>query len=365
MPTRHRGALAVTLALLASVTPLAAQQTPPGVVLKSGAVEISLNGRVQTQFNTTSVDDEPATLMELRRLRLEATVRVNDVVSGRIQPDFAPGNRVVMKDAYLRITLDPALQFLAGQAHRPFSPITITTSNRILPIERGVRIRGVDDAWDEFNLVSELGYADRDVGLQVLGSPRGAPLGLSYQAGYFNGPARSEAGSESTHQLAARLAIHPLELLRVGAAWSSRDFVLADSLAVPVGLERIERGHAWEVDVEIGAYERPGPHFVAEAAIGDVDPHADARFFGAQAWLGWRTGPVGTKISAVEPILRASYGDPDVDGDAGVEGGGTLLTPGINLYLGGLNRVMFNWDFWNPLAGRSENGFKAQFQLAF
>ena len=365
MPIRHRGALAVALALLASATRLAAQQTPAGVVLKSGAAEITLNGRVHTQFNTTSVDDEPATLMELRRLRLEVTVRVNDVVGGRIQPDFAPGNRVVMKDAYLRLTFDPAFEILAGQANRPFSPIHLTSSNRILPIERGVRIRGLDDAWDEYNLVSGLGYADRDVGLQVLGSPRGAPLGLSYQAGWFNGPARGETGSESTYQLGARLAIHPLERLRVGAAWSSRDFVLADSLAVPGGLERIERGSAWEVDVELGAYERPGPHLVAEAAFGDFDPHADARFFGAQAWLAYRTDSVGTKISAIEPVFRVSYGDPDVDGDAGVEGGGTLLTPGINIYLGGLNRVMFNWDFWNPLSGRSENGFKAQFQLAF
>ena len=53
-------------------------------------------------------------------------------------------------------------------------------------------------------------------------------------------------------------------------------------------------------------------------------------------------------------------------GDEGPEeGGGTLVTPGVNLYLGGLNRIMFNWDFWNPLTGESQNSFKTQFQLAF
>lgn len=363
MPIRRRGALIVTVALFASVTKLAAQDAPPAVVLKSGAVEVTLNGRVHTQFNTTTADGEPATAMELRRIRLEATVKVNDVVSGRIQPDFAPGNRVVMKDAYLRLNFDPGFQILAGQAHRPFSPITITSSNRILPIERGVRIRGVEDAFDEFNLVSELGYADRDVGLQVLGSPRGAPLGLEYRAGFFNGPARGDADSANTYQLAARVSVEPVRRVRVGAGWSRRDFVRES--VIPEGGEDVEAGQAFEVDLEMGAYERPGPHFVAEAAYGDFDPHEGTRFWGAQGWLGYRTGPLGEKITAVEPIFRVSHGDTNANDVGEGNAGGTLITPGINLYLGGLNRVMFNYDFWNPLEGGRQGSFKAQFQLAF
>ncbi|HYJ78611.1 MAG TPA: porin [Longimicrobiaceae bacterium] len=359
MPSRCRGPLAVTFLLLASVTHLPAQT--PAVVLKSGAMEIAINGRLHTQFNTTSVDDEPATAFELRRIRLEALVKINDVVSGKIQPDFA-GNRVVMKDAYMRITLDPGFQILAGQAHRPFSPIPFTSSTRILPIERGVRIRGVDDAWDEYNLVSVLGYSERDVGLQVMGSPRGAPLGLFYQAGIFNGPARAEAGSEDTYQVGARLAVQPLPNVRVGGAWSSRHF--AEASADPHAPPEIERGHAWEVDVEYGGYE-PGLHVVAEAVYGDFDPFAGARFFGAQGWLAWRTDELASKIVNVEPVLRVSYGDANANDSGPEEGGGTLVTPGVNLYLGGLNRIMFNYDFWNPLAGEKHSSFKAQFQLGF
>jgi hypothetical protein len=41
------------------------------------------------------------------------------------------------------------------------------------------------------------------------------------------------------------------------------------------------------------------------------------------------------------------------------------VTPGINLYLGGQNRVMFNYDFWNPTDGERQGSFKTQFQLAF
>jgi hypothetical protein len=364
MNIRHGAALAVTLLFFSPVTKLAAQQ-PAGVVLKSGAIEIQLNGRVHTQFNTTTVEDEPATEMELRRIRLEATVKVNDLVSGRIQPDFAPGNRVVMKDAYLRLSLDPGLNFLAGQAHRPFSPLTITSSNRIIPIERGVRIRGLDEAWDEHNLVRNLGYTDRDVGLQVMGSPRGAPMRFSYAAGFFNGPARGDAEGENTYQLAARVSVEPLRLFRVGAAWSRRDFVREPNL--PESPLDVEGGQAFLVDAELGAYDSAGVHLAAEAAYGDFDPHTGSRFFGAQGWLAYRTRPLGRKISAVEPLIRISHGDPDVNdrGDEGENGGGLLLTPGINLYLGGQNRVMFNYDFWSPTDGERQGSFKTQFQLAF
>jgi hypothetical protein len=361
MPSPARSAPAVTFVLLAAVTSLPAQT--PTVVLKSGATEIAINGRIHTQFNTTSVDEEPSTAFELRRVRLEALVKINDVVSGKIQPDFA-GNRVVLKDVYMRITLDPGFQILAGQAHRPFSPIPITSSTRILPIERGVRIRGVDDAFDEFNLVSELGYGDRDIGLQILGSPRGAPLGLSYQAGFFNGPAREDAGGENTYQLVARLAVQPHPEVRIGTAWSSRDFARPAIPTDPDLPPEIERGNAWEVDVELGGYD-PGLHLVTEAVYGDFDPFTDTRFFAAQGWLAWRSAELGSKIVNVEPLLRVSYGDANFNDEGPEDGGGTLITPGVNLYLGGLNRIMFNWDFWNPLTGEAQNSFKTQFQLGF
>ncbi len=44
---------------------------------------------------------------------------------------------------------------------------------------------------------------------------------------------------------------------------------------------------------------------------------------------------------------------------------GTLFTPGINVYLGGLNRVMFNYDLWSPDGAGTEGSFKVQFQLGF
>jgi len=363
MPSPRARVLAVTSACLLAVTKVRAQQPAGGVVVTSGAAELRIGGRIQTQFATSTVDTVPATGFELRRLRLEATVKFNDVVSGKIQPDFAPGNHVVMKDAWMKIALDPAFTLLAGQAFRPFSPITFTSSTRTLPIERGVRIRGLAGAFDEYDVVSALGYSERDVGLQVLGAPKGAPLGLSYQAGFFNGPARERARDRNTYQLAARASVSPVKDLRVGGAWSSLDFVRAP--ADPAATVEVRRGSAWEADLEYGAYERPGVHLVAEAAYGDFQPFTGTRFFGTQGWLGYRTPRLGGKIQSAEPLLRASYADADVNDRAGANPGGLLLTPGVNLYLGGLNRVQLNWDFWNPLEGDSHNSFKTQFQVAF
>ena len=107
----------------------------------------------------------------------------------------------------------------------------------------------------------------------------------------------------------------------------------------------------------------------AVIAEGIVPESAGAEFRGAQGWVGYRTGRVSSGISAVEPLLRVSYGDPDVDGDGGIvdAAGGTLVTPGVNLWLGGLNRIAINWELWNPDVDGEEtvHSAKVLFQMAF
>ena len=99
-----------------------AASTPAGE-LRLGAATVSLSGRVQTQFNTTTVDTEPATAFELRRIRLEANVKVNDVVSGRIQPDFAPGN---LRADY--VLPSRRLKVLSGGVFWPTTTVTSTAT---------------------------------------------------------------------------------------------------------------------------------------------------------------------------------------------------------------------------------------------
>jgi hypothetical protein len=362
MTSLPRRTFAVASAYLALAT--AAPAAGQGFVIATpdSSARITFGGRVQTVFNTTSVDDHPATQTELRRVRLEATLQFGHVVGGKIQPEFA-GSRVLLKDAYVRLNFDPALQVWAGQAHRPFGVVSPASTVRLTPIEKGVRIRGVADAFDEYNILLGLGYSDRDVGLQLRGEPHGAPIGLSYAVGFFNGPARTLAPDENTYQVVARVAAHPVEWARVGVGYSRIDFA---NVIDDVAEVETHEGAAWEADVELGS-ERAGPRLVAEVTRGDFDPFAGAEFFGAQGWVSYRTGRASSTIAALEPFVRVSHGDPDVDDDlVGSDAvGGTLVTPGINLWLGGLNRFALNYELWNPATGESARSFKAMFQMAF
>lgn len=360
MRLARRGTAAVTCAAALAVTfsPARAQQQP-APTFTVGGMEVTLGARLQTQFNTSSVDSVPATDWILRRARLDLSTRYGPVVAGRLQLDFA-GNRVAFKDAFVRLNLHPALSVLAGNAHRPFGGIAQTNSAQMAPIERGVRVRGLR-ARDEYALVTDLGYAERDVGIQLTGRPA-LPLGIFYAAAFTNGPVHSVDGGERSYQLTARAGFQPIRGVTLAGSWGRRDFVQSATDSTPV---RSRGGHAWAIDAQSGAH-RSGPYAIAEVAFGDGDPFTGRRFLGAQGWVSYRTKPLSSRIAGLEPLLRISHGDPDRDRDAPAEGAGTLFTPGFNVYLGGLNRVMFNYDLWSPSGdGGAEGSFKAQFQLAF
>jgi hypothetical protein len=346
-------ALAVTFAI-----PARAQQQPAPTFTVNG-MEVTLGARLQTQFNTSSVDSVPATDWFLRRARVELSTRYGPVVAGRLQVDFS-GNRATLKDAYVRLNFHPALSVLAGNAHRPFGAIAQTNSGQMAPIERGVRIRGLR-ARDEYALVTDLGYAERDLGVQLTGRPD-LPLGLFYAAAYTNGPVHTADGGERSYQLSARAGLRPLSGVTLAGSWGRRDFVQSPTDSTP---SRSRGGHAWAIDAEVGGY-RPGPHAIAEVAFGDGDPFTGRRFRGAQGWISYRTEPLSSRIFSIEPLLRISHGDPDTGRESPDEGGGTLITPGFNVYLGGLNRVMFNYDLWRGAHGApGGHSFKAQFQMGF
>ena len=354
---KHRPArLPLLLPLLLLAAANAEGQAPRGILIESDAIEIGIGGRVQTQFNTTTVVSEPPSEIILRRARLELDVRLNDLVSGAIQPEFA-GNEVSLKDVFAKLNFSPAFQILAGQAHKPFGLIEQTSSTRILPIERGLRVRGLD-LQDEYGIVNGLDYSDRDLGLQVMGTPAFLPLGFTYQAGVFRGPLHGASNIDDSYQYAARATVRLIDVVQIGGGWSSRHF-----LAVPLDeADPFVRGHAFEVDLEVGTFA-PGLHLLGEIAFGDADPVTGHDFFGAQGWAAWRSAPLSPVISAVEPIFRASYGKTD-----GLLPEATLLTPGLNVHFGGRNRFMVNYDFvlvGGDTEDDTEGSFKAQMQLAF
>ena len=350
-----RTSLLVLLSSCIAPSLLAGQNSDSAIRVTTDALELEVGGRLHTQFNTTSMEGLPASEILIRRARIEFSGRLGERVSAVIQPEFG-GDQVSLRDAYVAFQLTSDLTLMAGNAYRPFGLLEQTSSKRILPIERGLRIRGLQ-ALDEYAVVSGLEYSNRDIGVQLGGT---FEEGIEFRAGVFRGPLHGAVGANSSYQYAARVRGSVAPDIQLGAGWSNRDFAAG---AGP-GLE-LQRGNAFEIDVEYGSFQ-PGLHVLAEIASGDVNPFTDDRFYGVQAWLAYRTEPVDDADTMLEPMLRVSYADVGIEGLPSSQRGGTLLTPGFAVYFGPLNRIALNYDiWWSEGTIGDANSFKVMFQVGF
>jgi hypothetical protein len=348
-------------------------------VIQAGPLEVGFSGRVQFQFNTTSVEASDvgeelgpaASTFETRRVRLAVELALDDWITGMIEPDYAMG-RLQIRQAWIDLGFSEAVALRAGQYKKPFSLIQLTSSTKIPMIERNVRIRGLGDALamrdtlgtlstfrdatlfgEEQYLLETLGYDAYDMGASL----HGGIGGFGYDVGVFNGNGADRADENSGKSFAGR-ATYTLPTSRpltLGAGVSVRDHLLPDTADS-------ETGTAFEVDLEYGAYREPGLWLLAEGALGDNLVGGDFR--GAQAVAAFYVPTGHARIEGVEPVFRASWGDPhtDVDDDAGM-----LLTPGLTLHFFGRNKLMFNWDWYLPEgdAFENEHALRSQVQLYF
>ncbi|HUH11641.1 MAG TPA: porin [Longimicrobiales bacterium] len=327
--------------LLALGAPAAAQERPE--------VTVEVTGRGQFQFSTSSVADEVvgeavvASQFEERRIRVGVNVAVGEWVTAKLEPDFA-GGRVRLADAFVALDLDPAARLRIGKVKRPFSLMELTSSTRILPVERGARIRGLSDLiqtqgpagatmpGEHYAILDGLGYTGRDIGAAL----SGRLAGVGYEVGVYNGTGTDAGDVNDAKTVAGRLTWRPSATLPLtfGGAAVALDRVIAG-----------ETGHAtaFEVDVEYGGFSTPGLHLMAEAAFGDGA--VDASMRGAQAIAAWFLPLESPRMEGLELVGRASWGDPSdaIEGDEGL-----LLTPGVNLYVLGLTRLMLGWDVYLP-----------------
>lgn len=379
---RLTGGIAAALFLMLPVR-LAAQDAQP--------VKIKVTGYAQFQFNTTSVDEEearedqiPWSTFETRRIRPTVQVTIADWIEGIIQPDFALGE-LALKDVYMNFAFDDRFQLRVGQFKKPFSLLELTSSSKILPIERNVRIRGLQSAFraaledldsarfllpvfngdlilgEEATILDDLGYLGRDLGLAFHGG-----LGrFGYEVGLFNGAGADSRDDNDDKSFAGRLTYRLLERspLTIGFGVSNRELRFEDDPNDILEEEDDLEGTAFEIDAEWGEFRRPGLHILAEAATGE-NLAVDEPFLGAQGWFAYFLKRDGRRLEGVEPLVRLSFGDPDTShGDDS----GWLLTPGLNLYFFSRNRVMFNYDIFFSQFARfdTEHAFRAQAQLYY
>lgn len=343
---------------------------------------LELTGRVQIQFNTSSVADVAFSTFETRRVRLGAEIVFDDWLTGKLEPEYALGE-LRLADAFIDMAVEPGFGLRIGQFKKPFSLLELTSSTVFPTVERGLRIRGVGEQFrivlerdgetilvdfggdlvpgEEQGILDVLGYAGRDIGAEVHGE-----IGrLEYAVGVFNGQGPDQRDEDGGKSFAGRLTVQPSTALPLvlGAGVSYRELVFDGILDGIVVDDRELSGAAFELDGEWGQFRRPGFRVLAEASAGE-NLAADEGFVGAQAIVAYFRPIDGERIEGVEPVGRVSVGDPSTDR---VGDDGWLLTPGVNVYFSGRNRLMLNWDFFLPGSERFDaaNALRAQAQIVF
>jgi hypothetical protein len=299
-----------------------AQPAHAQVEISSKAMSMKINGRVHFQFNHTSVESaQLPTTFFVRRARLSIDVKVNDFVSGRVQPEFGEGV-TGLRDAYVRLNFAPGFR-------TSFSRFT-----------------------------EKLSYSDRDLGVMVDGALGSS--GLQYMASVTNGRGpNNDIDENGSKSFTGRLEYN-VGKLRVGGHVGTHDYP-NDSTGTD------EFGTAFGADVHWGEYEKPGAHVQAGLVYGDnwknlttPDP---SKFASAQV-IGAYMFPVTENrfLYGVEPVFRASWGDPDTDVS---DDEGWVFTPGVMFHFTGRNKFAVNVDVWTPATGDTEYSLKAQTYLHF
>jgi hypothetical protein len=379
----------------------AAAQTP----------NIRVAGRVQTQFVATDGDSSSgyrpdlvaSSGFEIRRLRIQADIRIGENVNMVLQPSFEMG-ALRLRDAYLRVAVarSATTQFgvTLGQEKRPFSRYELNTSNNLPSIERGARFRGFTTAQNSVaaqnNLLEYNGYIAHDIGAN-------ADLSLAggrwvFKAGLYNGSGESAQdvnGSKSYGLRAIGTLIQDEEarpMLRVGGSLFSRDRGVGTVAGTTVTFlpDSSHRSTAFGLDAEWGDY-RPGLHVIADFAMGEhLDPafaasgsprnngnvranigdSAYTTFASIQLVGAWRwqlDDPTGNRLfKIIEPALRLDVTDVDVDtGD----NRSMLITPVLNLYFSQTTILRIGYDLYRyydaNAAEQTVTGLRVSWQANF
>jgi hypothetical protein len=358
-----------------------------GQTIEAGNLKLKLGGRVQAQYSTTSVDEAelialnrrpsspiPSSMFETRRVRLSGELDYGDMVTGKLEMEFGMA-RLFLRDAFMNLNIDPAVQLRFGQFKKPFSAMQLLSSSRWPLIERSVRIRGLTEQLqaqdadsvirtfrgrlipgEEHEILDVFGYQNFDLGAAV----HGAVGRFGYQLGVFNGPGSDTNDDTNGKAIAARATFRlPVSApFIIGAALSTREHRVTSTPQILT-----VDGIAYEADFEFGEFRRKGIHLLGEATTG-TNLQADETFRGLHLIAAWFQPVANKRFEGWEVAGRMSWGDPndELDGDDAI-----LWTPGINIYFSGRNRLMLNWDLYVPAGAsfKTEHSVRAQAQVYF
>ena len=351
---RYLAGLALMWSIVNLPADLSAQTT-----ISARAATITVGGRLHAQYQTSSVDASDDDFF-IRRARINLDVAFNDFFSGKVLTDFAGGGATLL-DAYVELDFDPRFQLLAGQFKRAFDLFELASSTDLALIERDGRVggysacTGVGSVCSFSRLTEELEYSNRDAGIRA----EGAFGRVSYMTTLTNGTGVGARDENDAQSFSGRVTLGVSEDVMVSANVGVHDYLDASA--------DTRYGVAWGGDLQMGDW-RDGFMLQAGLVGGDnwmslAGPELDpGRFITMQAVATYYHPLEGERVAGIEPLARVSWADPD--GDV-ADDGGTLLTPGVMLYLLGKNRIGVNLDAYLPQSGDAVHSLKVQAFLYF
>lgn len=357
------------LLLLAALLPAVAEAQAPTV---------QVQGRIQVQYRMSSGDSSAnynpllvSNVFEVRRLRIQTNVRFGDNINLVIQPSLEMA-ALRMRDAYVRVGLNPRIGVTVGQEKSPFQRYELNSSNNLLSIERGVRILRLAGREGLNDLLSNNGYLSHDLGAFV--DYAGPDSKVTVKAGVQQGSRESATDVNNAKSFYGRATATVMTnsdnqpVLQLGASFASRDRGICQTVAgancTAYFADSSKRTTAFGLDAEWGGF-RPGFHVFADFATGDNVAIADrkatgrntgnldsattpiATFMGLSLIGAYRintSGPDTRLIKIFEPAVRVDYLDPDTDtGD----NEGILITPVLNIYFANSVVLRAGFDFYS------------------
>jgi hypothetical protein len=338
--------------------------------IKSKADQISITGRVHAQWRQTSIDGDPSNEFFIRRARATIKVKMNDIWSGVVQPDY--GSEVfTLKGAFVRMEPNKNVQLTFGQTKRPFDLFELTSSTEHLVIERDGRI-GRKRVPSLSRLTEKLGYSDRDIGLFVRLRPESKRSDLYVAVTNGSGASRIPEFGKKAYQ--GRVSVQPIKdkPWQLFAGVSSRPYSAADSVGATE-----KYASALEISTQWGGFKKGAVAQVGYVTgqnwggvLTDYDTstdfgHSPPTFVAIQGIVAY-TRAAGSHdwFNSIRPLLRVSWADPNTDDDkGGKDDAGLVVTPGFDFVTNPRNRIAINVDIFKPQVGDTEFSTKVQSYL--
>jgi Phosphate-selective porin O and P len=357
--------------------------------------DVRLHGVVQAQYRLSTGQasaafnpDAVSSAFELRRLRLGADARIGQRIQAVAQTDLTMST-LRMLNAFVRLAVTSHVAVSVGQEKSPFQRYELTSASALPSIERGVRIRGLQEREGLNDLLVANGYAKWDLGAFLDVTVGGG----SARVGVQNGSRESVADVNEAKSFFGRATMVMIRAsdgkpqLEMGASVASRDRAVCSVCTGTVAFvaDSALRTMAFGADAEWGG-GRPGLHVIADVATGDNVPYASrvnvgrntgnvtstaapvVTFRGASVVSAWRFATRGSEtrlVQALEPALRVDWLDPDTgtSDDAGL-----LITPAVSLYFTSNMDMRVGLDWYRYREGglaRHAAEFKVEWEASF